>query len=314
MPVMPTAPVYKFTPSGGGGAEEEEEDQAMRAVKTPISGQLYGDGESGETYGVEGNGQLLRRRLKRWLNLLDNGGKYISPNGSVAYYDRDVGRNYLDGRRVKISGTEFVNNVAASDVVAGLVTSAYSLTITNCLFQTNAAKSMVFVHNDDALVDDSVFVENTVEVSTVLVSSPQSKETTATTATTSSIESAMPTHIIERSCFLKSNVGVSNVLVTDADSAGFGQRDNHASGTEFTWASTCEGGVAESNGGDCLETGNCDGTCISFTSKECLASGVAGGGLEQYSNGAEYGFGGVWRAMLGAILLAMWHSSSWHIA
>ena len=71
----------------------------------------------------------------------------------------------------------------------------------------------------------------------------------------------MPTHIIEHSCFLKSNVGMSNVLVTDAESAGCGQRDNHASGTKFTWASTCEGGVAESNGDDCLETGNCDGIC-----------------------------------------------------
>ena len=121
----------------------------------------------------------------------------------------------------------------------------------------------------------------------------------------------MPTHIVERSCFLESNVGMSNVLVTDVESAGFGQRDNHASGTEFTWSSTCEGGAAESNGNDCLESGgNCDGTCVSFTSEECLASRVAGGGgFEQYSsNGAEYGFRGVWA--FGAILCVMWHSSS----
>jgi hypothetical protein len=38
--------------------------------------------------------------------------------------------------------------------------SAYSLTVTNCLFESNIAKSMVFVHNEDALVDDTVFVEN----------------------------------------------------------------------------------------------------------------------------------------------------------
>jgi len=315
MPVLPTAPEYNFTPSGAGGGTEEEDQAAMPTVNLQSSGQLYGDRESGGGADgvVEGNGRLLLRRLKqRWLNLLDDGGKYIPPNGSVTYYDRDVGKNYLDGRRVKISGTEFVNNIVSSDVVAGLVTSAYSLTITNCLFESNSAKSMVFVHNEDALVDDTVFVENTVEVSTVLMTSPKSKETSTTAITTSNnIKSVMPTHIVERSCFLESNVGMSNVLVTDVESAGFGQRDNHASGTEFTWSSTCEGGAAESNGNDCLESGgNCDGTCVSFTSEECLASRVAGGGgFEQYSsNGAEYGFRGVW--VFGAILCVMWHSSS----
>ena len=109
---------------------------------------------------------------------------------------------------------------------------------------------MVFVHNEDALVDDTVFVENTVEVSTVLMTSPKSKETATTT---SNIDSVMPTHIVERSCFLESNVGMSNVLVTDVDSARFGQRDNHASGTKFTWSSKCEGGAAKSNGNDCLK-------------------------------------------------------------
>ena len=62
---------------------------------------------------------------------------------------------------MKISGTEIINNVVSSYVVAGLVMSAYSLTITNCLFESTIAKSMVFVDNDDALVDDTVFVENT---------------------------------------------------------------------------------------------------------------------------------------------------------
>ena len=184
--------------------------------------------------------------------------------------------------------------------------SAYSLTVTNCLFESNIAKSMVFVHNEDALVDDTVFVENTVEVSTVLMTSPKSKETATTTSNIESI--VMPTHIVERSCFLESNVGMSNVLVTDVDSARFGQRDNHASGTKFTWSSTCEGGAAESNGNDCLESGGgkCDGTCVRFTIDECLASRVAGGGgYEQYSsNGVEYGLGEVW-AFGGAILFAM---------
>ena len=138
----------------------------------------------------------------------------------------------------------------------------------------------------------------------MLMTSPKSKETSTTT---SNIESVMPTHIVERSCFLKSNVGMSNVLVTDVDSARFGQRDNHASNTKFTWSSTCEGGAAESNGNDCLESGGgkCDGTCVRFTSEECLASRVAGGGgYKQYSsNGVEYGLGEVW-AFGGAILFA----------
>ena len=40
------------------------------------------------------------------------------------------------------------------------------LMVTDCLFKRrNSAKSMVFVYNDDALVNDIVFAENTVEVS-----------------------------------------------------------------------------------------------------------------------------------------------------
>jgi hypothetical protein len=43
----------------------------------------------------------------------------------------------------------------------------------------------------------------------------------------------------------------------------------------------------------------------------CRVPRVAGGGgFEQYSNGANYGFEGVWRARFGAILFAMWLSSS----
>ena len=92
--------------------------------------------------------------------------------------------------------------------------------------------------------------------------------------TNSNIVRDEPTHIVERTCFLGSRVGMSNVLVTDVDNTRFGQRNNHAMGTEFTWASTCNGGVAESLGSDCRETGNCDGTCVQFTTKKCMADGV----------------------------------------
>lgn len=304
MPVMPTAPVYKFA----NQQQPDKEGAAVPAMDLQSSGQLSSYGESG----AGGGGKVDGRQRRRWLNLLDDGGKYIPPHGSVAYYDRDAGKNYLNGRRVMISGTEFVNNVASGNIVAGLVTSAYSLTITNCLFQKNAAKSMVYVYNDDALVDDTVFSQNTVEVSTVILSSPKAKEsnppstttTSSTTATTSNGELVMPMHIVERSCFLSSNVGMSNVLVTDAESAGFGQRHNHAAGTMFTWASTCEGGVAEENGDDCLETGNCDGTCVGFTSAECLASRVAGGVYDMYSkNAASNRRGREWVALF---FLVVW--------
>ena len=39
------------------------------------------------------------------------------------------------------------------------------LMVTDCLFKRNSAKLMVFVYNDDALVNEFVFAENTVEVS-----------------------------------------------------------------------------------------------------------------------------------------------------
>ena len=132
------------------------------------------------------------------------------------------------------------------------------LTVTDCLFERNSAKSMVFVYNDNALVNDTVFAENTAEVS---------------------------------------------------EAVGFG-RDNHIVGTVFTWASTCEGAAAEETGDDCLETGDCDGTCVEFTSGERLASRVDSGGYERYSNaaggrdGGKY-VGGGWGALLGAVLLVM---------
>jgi len=57
---------------------------------------IIGDRESGgdaDGSVVEGNGRLLLQRLKlHWLNLLDDGGKYIPLNRSVTYYNRDVGK------------------------------------------------------------------------------------------------------------------------------------------------------------------------------------------------------------------------------
>ena len=229
-----------------------------------------------------------------------------------------------------ISRSVFSDNDATSDgdgSVAGLVTSAYSLTITDCLFERNAARSMVFVYNDDAMVDDTVFAENAVEVSTVIMSSPGESDT-ATTATASSGTSAAadaelgdeggsiePTHIVARSCFLGSKVGMSNVLATSTESVGFGQRDNHVAGTSFTWASTCEGAAAEEFGENCLERGECDGTCVAFASGECLASRVRSGGIDRHSSAAAGGPGGGhvaggWGALLGAaVLLVVWQSS-----
>ena len=77
---------------------------------------------------------------------------------------------------------------------------------------------------------------------------------------------------------------MSNVLVTDVEATGFGQRMNHATGTEFSWISECEGAAAESRGHECLEGGTCDGTCVRFDSVECLADmslmqAFSGGGV-----------------------------------
>eukprot|EP00579_Thalassiosira_antarctica_P018956 CAMPEP_0201952162 /NCGR_PEP_ID=MMETSP0904-20121228/974_1 /ASSEMBLY_ACC=CAM_ASM_000553 /TAXON_ID=420261 /ORGANISM="Thalassiosira antarctica, Strain CCMP982" /LENGTH=182 /DNA_ID=CAMNT_0048495777 /DNA_START=153 /DNA_END=697 /DNA_ORIENTATION=- len=147
--------------------------------------------------------------------------------------------------------------------------------MTDCFFQKNNAKAMVFVYNNEAIVDNTIFAENKVEVSTVIMASPKgSKPIPVTTTKSGEVVGVEPTHIVERTCFLGSQVGMSNVLVTDVENTGFGQQDNHAKGTEFTWVSTCEGGAAEQFGNDCLETGSCDGTCIQFTSEKCLADRV----------------------------------------
>ena len=266
---------------------------------------------------------------------------YIPPDGRVSYYDHGSAatttttgggggsKKYPDGggRRVVITRSVFSDNDVTFDgdgSVAGLVTSAYSLTISDCLFERNAARSMVFVYNDDAMVYDTVFAENAAEVSTVIMSSPgggkgghdESAATTTTTAATAGpiIE---PTHIVERSCFLGSKVGVSNVLATSTERVAFGQRDNHVSGTSFTWASTCEGAAAEKFGDDCLEGGDCDGTCVTFDGGECLASRVRSGGIDRHSNAAAGGgrgggghVGGGWGALLGAVVLLfdVWQS------
>mmetsp|Transcript_3459 Transcript_3459/g.5828 ORF Transcript_3459/g.5828 Transcript_3459/m.5828 type:complete len:603 (-) Transcript_3459:386-2194(-) len=197
----------------------------------------------------------------RKLNLLDNGANFIPSDGKVSYYDNTASINYLDSRRVKISKTEFVNNKAALNNVAGLVTSAYSLTMTDCFFQSNEAKAMVFAYNNDALVKNAIFTENKVEVATIILASPEGSKPV----------SSNPTHIIEQTCFLGSSVGMSNVLVTDVDTTGFGQRENHAAGTQFSWVSNCEGAAAEKHGHECLESGKCDGTCVRFESEQCLA-------------------------------------------
>mmetsp|Transcript_4555 Transcript_4555/g.6628 ORF Transcript_4555/g.6628 Transcript_4555/m.6628 type:complete len:611 (+) Transcript_4555:121-1953(+) len=196
----------------------------------------------------------------RKLNLLD-GANFIPSDGKVSYYDNTASINYLDSRRVKISKTEFVNNKAALNNVAGLVTSAYSLTMTDCFFQSNEAKAMVFAYNNDALVKNAIFTENKVEVATIILASPEGSKPV----------SSNPTHIIEQTCFLGSSVGMSNVLVTDVDTTGFGQRENHAAGTQFSWVSNCEGAAAEKHGHECLESGKCDGTCVRFESEQCLA-------------------------------------------
>lgn len=197
----------------------------------------------------------------RKLNLLDNGANFIPSDGKVSYYDNTASINYLDSRRVMITKTEFVNNIAAVNNVAGLVTSAYSLTMTDCFFQSNDAKAMVFAYNNDALVKNTIFTENKVEVSTIILASPEGSKRI----------SSGPTHLIEQTCFLGSNVGMSNVLATDVETTGFGQRENHAAGTQFSWVSNCEGAAAEAHGHECLETGRCDGTCVRFDSEQCLA-------------------------------------------
>lgn len=131
----------------------------------------------------------------------------------------------------------------------------------------------MFVYNNDALVENTVFAENTAEVSTVIMSSPKDSKPLY-----NNLGEIEPTHLVERSCFLGSQVGMSNVLATDVATTGFGQRNNHATGTSFSWISSCEGGAAEQDGEECLESGMCDGTCIQFTEGKCLADrdGITG--------------------------------------
>ncbi|EJK74229.1 hypothetical protein THAOC_04107 [Thalassiosira oceanica] len=284
-PQLPQAPKFEFMPPNGNtnhdtNAQAEAKGQAMAAengvnqnVDAQSSGQLYNP--TSQRIDVN-QGQGSSRRI---LNLLDNGGKFIPSGGLVSYYDDNSARNYLDGRRVKIVGTEFINNQAWGENVAGLVTSAYSLTLSDCHFNNNNAKAMVFVYNDNALVENSVFAENKVEVSTVIMASPKG-------VSQKKDASSEPTHLIERSCFLGSNVGLANVLVTDVDNTGFGQRNNFARGTQFTWVSTCEGGAAEQLGNDCLEMGRCDGTCVHFTESGCMADRA--GRADQSAMFADY--------------------------
>ena len=43
------------------------------------------------------------------------------------------------------------------------------MTVSGCVFERNAGESMIFAYNDDAMVDDMVFVVNSVEVSTIVM-------------------------------------------------------------------------------------------------------------------------------------------------
>jgi hypothetical protein len=145
-----------------------------------------------------------------------------------------------------------------------------------------SAKSMVYVYNNQALIDNTLFAQNTVQAATVVLKSPEGS------APKGADES--PDHLVERSCFIGSKVGMSNVLVTDIINTGFGQRDNHATGTEFSWDSKCEGAAAEELGEDCLETGECDGTCVIFDSEKCLAENL------DESNQQDFGGMFMWNA------------------
>ncbi|KAL7536692.1 hypothetical protein ACHAXR_007340, partial [Thalassiosira sp. AJA248-18] len=309
-PELPVAPEFEFPMPPSSSSNNGD----VPSVNLQSSGAIYShnnDGTLPQDGGGNDNGGNNRRR-KRRLNLLDNGGKYIPRDGQVSYYDNTAGKNYHDGRRVKIVKTEFDNNIISGENVAGLITSAYSLTLVDCFFSKNDAKAMVFVYNNEALVDNTIFAENTVEVSTVIMASPKGskplveaikKKNGEEDGTT--LDTPVPTHIVERTCFLGSHVGMSNVLVTDVANTGFGQRDNHARGTKFTWTSTCEGGAAESFGHECLETGRCDGTCVQFTSEKCMSDRLNSREYEMFFNGgSRYGLGLlVWGATLGVAVV-----------
>ncbi|KAL3804647.1 hypothetical protein HJC23_008462 [Cyclotella cryptica] len=270
----------------------------LSVAQSPTSGKPHNYGNTGSNM----NGGTRRRRR---LDLLEGNAKYISRDGTIKYYDTSATMNYLDGRRVKIANSEFTDNNAMGNQIAGLITSAYSLTLSNCKFTNNSAKTMVYVYNNHALIENTVFTQNTVQASTVVLKSPVDSKP--------KITDDPPTHLVERCCFLGSKVGMSNVLVTDVVNTGFGQRDNHATGTVFSWDSQCQGGAAEKSGEDCLESGVCDGTCVEFTAERCLAENVDisnqqdFGKLFQWSGGigigGGVGFGFVWRLVLGAVVL-----------
>ena len=226
---MPAAPSYDGSAAAKAAATPLSPDGA--GVNLQSSGQLYNNNNNGDNNNNNNNNGNGRK-----LNLLDDE-KYIPPDGQISYYDEDADSHYLDGSRVKISNTEFANNRAAdSDRVSGIVTSAYSLSMSGCCFANNDAKAMVFVYNDEAVVEDTVFVGNTVEVSTIILASPKKSkkndgaDATAPPTPPASASGSVPTHVVQRTCFVNSNVGMSNVLVTDVESTTFGQSDNHASG------------------------------------------------------------------------------------
>lgn len=328
-PDLPVAPEFDFPQSppssttagdNGGSAGDTGVEDIMSSVNLQSSGQIYNGNNNTNNIKEEDDNNQNRRHHKqrRKLNLLDNGGKFIPQDGRVSYYDHAARNDYLDGRRVKIINSEFVNNMISGENVAGLVTSAYSLTLTDCFFQKNSAKAMIFVYNNEALVDNTIFAENTVEVSTVIMASPKGSKPLMTASASSASNSngdggvadvEEPTHIVERSCFVGSHVGMSNVLVTDVKNTGFGQRANHARGTEFSWVSKCEGGAAEESGNNCLETGNCDGTCIQFTSEKCQADRSNSPDYEKLLNAgrrsASY-LGWWWISSLGTAVLVGW--------
>ena len=239
----------------------------------PGSGTPHNFGNTGDNMNQDGN---------RKLSLLDGDAKFISQQGSIKYFDNSAGTNYLDGRRVKIINSDFTSNNAIGDQVAGVVTSAYSLTMSKCKFSNNSAKSMVYVYNNEALIDNTIFTQNTVQAATVVLKTPEGSKPLSATES--------PNHLVERSCFIGSNVGMSNVLVTDIVNAGFGQRDNHATGSIFSWDSDCEGAAAEKNGEDCLESGVCDGTCVAFTSGRCMSE------IHDESNQQDFGGFFMWNA------------------
>lgn len=312
-PDMPMAPDFDFSTSEAAkphslSDNDNNNDAAlssgMPSVNLQSSGQLHGG-----TTVEDGNGSDDSNNPRRNLNLLDD--KFIAHDGLISYdYHTTSDKVDLDARRVKIIKTEFANNIITDENVAGLVTSAYSLTLTDCFFTKNTAKAMVFVYNNDAIVDNSIFSQNTVEVSTVILASPKGSKPMATTSASAANVGEMdvePTHIVERTCFLGSKVGMSNVLVTDVENTGFGQRDNHATGTEFSWVSTCEGGAAEQFGNDCLESGNCDGTCVQFTSEKCMSSHVNSREYEMFFNAGYYNRRSSvgWLALLGMTIVCL---------